>query len=268
MPTRPKSGIKGKPRTKNVDSISHPDYYQARIDRIIQKNREPYRRRVESIKQICKRRVKWRDCVSLKEYDVEFEPLIHMPLENFARELPKRKEESLRVFEDGMGKGIALMELVSNLRSIGIECEGSGTTLEYNKTFQSGNIKIIGKPTEKYLLDKKQHLIISKMGGLSYSLQPLKKDTFLKLLYSLEKGGVLLASLSWHIPDFVAEDLNADWGIDLKGDKLFRDQVRAREDLERNIANLKQALRKRGFDTIIAHDPEYKYGLLVYVKRL
>jgi|GEM_PF-4529427 len=254
-----------KPTTRNM---SHPDYYQQRLKEKISANRTKYKQRIEEIERIYREERKWKDNAKLVEYNTIFRPLINESIETLALSIHRRNGETLRIFEDGVGKGIALMELVSNIRSKGIICEASGTTLEYNKTFQSSNIKIIGKSTEEYMPTKKQHLIIANMGGLSYTLQTLKKDTFLKLCYSLEKGGVMLAAVSWYIPDGVAIDIRKDLGLDLKGERLFDSTATTLFGEAGNLSALQKALEKRGFESKVMFDPKYMYGILVYVKRL
>ncbi|MDO8627674.1 MAG: class I SAM-dependent methyltransferase [Candidatus Diapherotrites archaeon] len=117
--------------------------------------------------------------------------------------IPRQKKQPLKILEDGPGEGIFLTELKEQLGIKGIISQTTALAMHHMIELQQLKIlgeldKIIKKSTEEFIPEEQYHAIFSVYGGISYTLQELRKDIILKFAHSLVKGGVLMIGFDFY----------------------------------------------------------------------
>lgn len=196
----------------------------------------------------------WAYCRSFEKYDACFSESIKKAtgkegIMDFLKTRFVETKQPVSVLDDGMGSGYFLKDLKSIALENGIPNITTGITLTEleNRYFNENkkhidNIKYI--KTEEFSPKQKYDLITSYYGGFEYTYEHIKKETLLRLAYSLKKGGILCIkfSLAYYLK-FTGKSFDF-------------------------IYKLESALRKRGFELINSDIINDANNIVIVIKRI
>lgn len=165
-------------------------------------------------------------------------------------QIPRGKNQALRICEDGPGKGYALNELI---RDIGekVKVDATALTMVPEKELLSSAeylpIKIVIGDAETFVPKKPIHSIISFFGSVHFSqtdsrFYKVTKDHLLKFAHSLTKGGLMLTAMY---------------------DEKIESQFSEMKKIEKRFKEIEASFLKRGFKAkfyLIPHGEGYVSG--------
>jgi len=117
----------------------------------------------------------------------------------------KYKKRKIKILDDGAGRGYFLGDLkeminiYNNLKSKNLKLETTAITLDKSKIKEKNIDHIYKTYSHNYTPSEKYDFIFSVFGGFTYTIDDIKKETMLKYIYSLNKGGIAVFSIS-HVP--------------------------------------------------------------------
>lgn len=114
----------------------------------------------------------------------------------------RKKNNRLRIWEDGPGKGLFGSALKEELERAGIKTHLTATTLDRNSIQASERPffdEIHAGRAELFIPKKQFDFIFSTVGSVNYTPRPLRKEHLLKMAYSLTHGGQMFVAF-YHRP--------------------------------------------------------------------
>lgn len=126
-------------------------------------------------------------------YNAEFEPYLKRDILDALFDIAQGKNRPIRIWDDGAGHGKFLAYVKKRMADEGMCTETTATTLKLFLELEMQDIdRVYVGPSESFIPEKKQDLIISFMGPVYHLPQSIGKEIILKYAYSLEKGGLLM----------------------------------------------------------------------------
>ncbi len=199
------------PKQRRIYVGNHPKpvrgaaYHTKRVQKKIAENKEEFAKKnydnLTREKGIG--RLPWIKHRGYDRYNVFFKKVIKIDLVDLAKKIPREKNQSLEILDEGAGEGNFLSEIKFKLAEEGIKSNTTAISLRPNKDLtqkriiESVNSVYLGQ-AENYFPKKKYDLIFSLYGSIHYTPNFLKKDHLLKYAHSLKKSGAMLIGFDFY----------------------------------------------------------------------